>query len=267
MTNDIKFTSADAFDEFRKHVATERRHFFSPKTHDFLTSVRETTRSRRLAVPARSSLWRAQLGCLGTDKHGGAEPYGFVRMLPPRDKAREGRLNPKGIPIVYTACDEDTAMIEVRPDLDSTISLAELRVVRELTIVHCAADQPESHLGRLFRRDSARNVSIEKREMIVWGDINAAFACPVTGTDSQADYVATQILAELFRDEGFDGVAYRSSLGKGYNIAIFDLNAVEVVSCRTYGVEDFKMTFGEAGHRYTLHTAAGERGNANGGKS
>jgi len=66
----------------------------------------------------------------------------------------------------------------------------------------------------------------------VWADINSAFSEPATRDESTADYVPTQILAELFRDLGYDGVVYRSAFGEdGFNIALFDLDAAEVQSC------------------------------------
>ena len=53
-----------------------------------------------------------------------------------------------------------------------------------------------------------------------------------TASDDRADYAATQIVAELFRQNGFDGIAYRSSSGPGHNIALFDLNAANVAPDR-----------------------------------
>jgi hypothetical protein len=47
-------------------------------------------------------------------------------------------------------------------------------------------------------------------------------------------------MAEAFRREGFDGVLYKSRLGPGCNLALFDLDSAhveEVVLCRATGVE------------------------------
>jgi hypothetical protein len=40
----------------------------------------------------------------------------------------------------------------------------------------------------------------------VWKDIDRALAQPVTDDHDTADYVPTQVLAEAFREHGFDGV-------------------------------------------------------------
>jgi hypothetical protein len=47
-------------------------------------------------------------------------------------------------------------------------------------------------------------------------------------TDDLADYAPTQVLAEAFRLNGFDGVMYGSLLGTGKTLALFDMDAVEV---------------------------------------
>lgn len=51
-----------------------------------------------------------------------------------------------------------------------------------------------------------------------------------------------QILTELFRSVGYDAIAYKSHFGDdnmqlGYNIAIFDPSAIEIVSCAPFEVK------------------------------
>ena len=55
----------------------------------------------------------------------------------------------------------------------------------------------------------------------VWFDIDNAFSRPVNTKNYDTDpsqYWLTQVLAELFRSEGFDGVIYKSRFGeeRGY---------------------------------------------------
>lgn len=38
----------------------------------------------------------------------------------------------------------------------------------------------------------------------------------------------TQLLAEAFRLNGFDGIQYKSHLGKGMNVVVFDSSAFEI---------------------------------------
>jgi hypothetical protein len=62
----------------------------------------------------------------------------------------------------------------------------------------------------------------------VWADIAYTFREPVTRDDDYADYAPTQVIAELFRAEGFDGLAYRSGFGLDrFNVALFDVEAAK----------------------------------------
>lgn len=60
------------------------------------------------------------------------------------------------------------------------------------------------------------------------------------------DYVPTQVIAELFRVQGFDGLAYRSSLGDGHNVGLFDLGAADPVNCFLHRTIEIKFTFEQA---------------------
>ncbi len=61
-------------------------------------------------------MWRAALGCVAGE---GLYPYDLFflesidphpleRMKPRKDRAQEGRVNPKGIPCLYVATDAET---------------------------------------------------------------------------------------------------------------------------------------------------------------
>ncbi len=84
----------------------------------------------------------------------------------------------------------------------------------------------------------------------MWSDIDRAFSRPVTPSDEIADYVPTQIIAELFRANGLDGVAYRSALGESHNLAIFDIDAADVIKCSLFEAKKIDFTFKEAANPY-----------------
>lgn len=49
----------------------------------------------------------------------------------------------------------------------------------------------------------------------------------------KADYVPTQVIAELLKNSGYDGIFYKSSLSKdGVNVAFFDPKVAEVTRKR-----------------------------------
>lgn len=216
-----------------------------------METVRLTAKKRIEVLPPETYLWRAQLGNDWDpiyDEDGERiddqpAPYSPPRMKPLSDRATEGRANPKGIPYLYLATDRDTAMAEVRPWKGSYVSVGQFRTVRELRLVNCTTNAR----GFVFYMEEP---SPEQREEAVWHDIDRAFAQPVSPSDDLADYVPTQVLAELFRTHGYDGTAYRSSLGAGHNRVVFDLDAADLVVCHIFRAESIAFSFKEAGNHY-----------------
>ena len=87
----------------------------------------------------------------------------------------------------------------------------------------------------------------------VWAHIDRAFAEPMTRSDDQADYAPTQILAELFKQAGAEGVVYKSQFGEdGFNIALFDPDSADILNCGLFQVNTMKLTFVEADTFYTV---------------
>lgn len=220
--------------------------------------VLATSKTRRVQIKARSIFWRAQLGHdwrTEFDEDGAKiddfpDAHPPSRMKPLSDRAPEGRANPKGIPYLYLATDKDTAMSEVRPWLGSYISLAQFRTVRELAIVDCSRNI-ERHV--IYFEETTP----EEREKAVWHDINRAFSEPVDRSDDIASYAPTQIIAELFKRDGCDGMAYRSAFGKpGYNIALFDLDAARLINCQLYEAKSLKFEFQEVWNMYFVKEEA-----------
>jgi len=147
-------------------------------------------------------------------------------MKPLSDRALEGRANPKGIPVLYLCSNKEAAMSEVRPWLGSMISLAQFETTKPLKVVDCTRS---SEQRTLIYFDEPSDDEIDSA---VWSEIDRAFTKPVTRSDDSSEYVATQILTELFQDAGFDGIAFRSAFGeRSINLALFDLESAVV----TYG--------------------------------
>ena len=94
------------------------------------------------------------------------------------------------------------------------------------------------------------NVSFTRRPFL---------ARQVDGADDTADYAATQTLAELFRDAGYDGVLYKSVLGgEGFNIGLFDLEAAELLNCGLYEVYGVSYRFEQSDQPYFVKRKRGD---------
>jgi len=240
------FKLGGRFEDFAEFVTQRRRYIRDRMTEDFLKMVRQTAEKRCDRLSPGMGLWRAQLGCSwktysaedGSVVTQNPVPYGLDRMKPLRERATEGRANPKGIPFLYLATDCDTAIGEVRPWIGSYVSVGLFKVCRELRLVNCVAD-PQMLLEEVDKKSTPED------EAFAWLSIDLAFAKPVDRTDDAADYVPTQIIAELFKKHKFDGLIYRSQLGNGRNIALFDLDAVRFVEPHLFHVRHITLDSGK----------------------
>lgn len=248
------FQTWQAFRNFEREVSRNRRYVRTEEAEEFLNAVRASCNSRRTHISKGRGLWRAQAGYgwryeeqVGEDIPAAFPPE---RMTPLEDRAMEGRANPKGVPVVYLCTNKEAAMSEVRPWLGSYISLGNFEVTRDLSLMNCARDH--AGISKLFFEEPNE----EERDRIVWAQIDRAFTKPVTRSDDTDEYVATQILAELFRDIGFDGLAYRSAFGeKSTNIALFDRQSVRLRSCQLHEATQAKFNFQERDNPYWVRAA------------
>jgi hypothetical protein len=130
-------------------------------------------------------------------------------MKPLPDKAYDGRANPKGIPCLYLANRKETAVSEVRPWIGSYVSVGQFKILRDVELIDCTRGHKSAPMYFLFENPELTPAEIEKA---VWSDIDRAFAEPMTRSDDSADYVATQILSEFFKREGFGELHIRAIL-------------------------------------------------------
>lgn len=244
-----EFKSHRSFLEFASYVKRHRRYRMPAEHLAFLDAVVASARRRIETVPAGVNFSRAQMGhdwrAAGDDEHTFEVECAFEpkRMKPLSDRAPEGRANAKGIPCLYVATTATTAIGECRPWVGALVSVSQMKTSRELRIVNCTSDKKG---WRIYFEEPEP----QEREDAVWRDIDRAFAEPVTKADDAADYAPTQILAELFREIGLDGVGYRSALGTGHNLALFDLGCADVINGQLYKVDKLDIGVTEADNPY-----------------
>ncbi|MCP5245670.1 MAG: RES family NAD+ phosphorylase [Burkholderiales bacterium] len=256
----MSFKTWHSYWKFRTAVATRSRYIFDKETEDFLAEVIKTSKSRQMTIHKDEILWRAQLGS-GTrpiaDENGNEFedlcPLPSNRMKPLKFAAREGRVNTKGIPCLYLATSKETAMSEVRPWVGSEISVAQFKIKKELTVINCSMNVLES--DPLFYNAVDQEFyepSEEEKEKSVWTHLDKAFSEPVTQNDDQAHYAPTQIIAELFKKNGLDGVLYKSMLADDYNVALFDPEVAEMLNCSLYKASRVTFSFEQTANPYFI---------------
>jgi RES domain-containing protein len=225
------FASHRAYWQFATTVTRTLRYSRDESQASFLAAVLETSKNRVERLQAGAHLWRARVGNGWRPQNVGdglteefPSPLEPDEMKPRTDRAPEGRANPKGIPYLYLATHRDTAIAEVRPWMGSHVSIGEFVLTKDIRVVNAVTDD-----HRLVFYLSEPEPA--EREQAVWRDIDRAFSRPVTQMEDSADYAPTQVLAEFFKENGLDGIAYGSALGAGHNVVLFDLGAARLRAC------------------------------------
>lgn len=253
------FAFLHVYSHFEQSVKTKARFVHDNEVREFLKSVLETSRIRLRKLPKDRILFRAQPGFEWTteplrigEEDGEIDAidveaaYPPERMVPKADYVGDGRVNPKGIPCLYLASTAGAAMSEIRPWVGSFVTLAQFKMVRDCQVVDCSLNTTRSDSLEIVDLGGVAELSepdAVTREAGAWGDIGFAFSKPVTFDEPHLEYVPTQILAEAFRNHGYDGIVYKSLLDEGKNIALFDLAAAKVIACCLYRTKSASLEF------------------------
>lgn len=247
-----QFMSWWDFNRFTASVRERARFVHDAHVTEFLETLYETSTTRHRTIPAGRIVWRAQLGH-ATEERSQDDvvwdeqvPYAADRMKPMRFAAHEGRVNPKGIPCLYVSNEKKTAMAEVRPWLGAMVSIAQLKLNKEI----CLIDFSVGHGARpnfYFEEPEP-----SEREKSIWEQVDCAFSEPAAQDVAVAEYAPTQIISEFFMKKGFDGVVYKSNFGEGFNIALFDLEVADVVNCALCRTKGVAYDFGDSEKGFTI---------------
>lgn len=249
------FSSHRSFALFVAEVLQRRRYVRSAEQMEFLAALLDSARNRVQVLPPGFKFWRARRGAEYVPYYQDGvyidhmpSPHAPAEMKPRVDRALEGRANPKGIAHLYGASNRDTAVAEVRPWAGAHVSVGILRTSREQRVVNCTSDDRRHTI--YFDEPSPM-----EREAEVWNEIDERFARPVQPSDDTASYAPTQIIAEALRADGYDGLFFRSSLGDGLNLVLFDPSVADLIHCEVVYVRALKVEVEKDPGPYSVWTA------------
>lgn len=249
------------FNKFARRVQFDARYILDTESREFIETLIATSGDRKTSIKKGVNLWRAQLGNDWTEEHVEGEDGEIIetfdvptcfspeRMKPRGDKAKEGRINPKGIPCLYLATSKEAAMSEVRPWIGAAISLSQFKVNRDLTVIDLSKHHAQDALYGL--RLDEKEMKPEENLDVVWTHVDWAFSNPVQFTEDTAGYAPTQMIAERFKEEGYDGVVYKSPFGdKGFNVALFDIRSADCIYGSLFEAKSIEIEFQETANPY-----------------
>ncbi|WP_028330794.1 RES family NAD+ phosphorylase [Brachyspira alvinipulli] len=196
------------FEDFKKEIIYNNRFF--PK-HKIIDVVEKEALNYKFILEKDSELYRSRIfkdDVIKQELNEEKEIIGYDEknsMAPSSEISKAGRANPEKISYLYTSADIKTSIKEVRPMIDSFVSVAEIKTLCDLTLFNILE----------FDIDNNENKITE------FSSLNYGFSSVNYGND--IDYIPTQYIAELLKNLGFDGIRFGSSLNKGgINITLFN---------------------------------------------
>lgn len=254
-----EFASLYSYSAFARNIRHLSRYVWDEAVDQFLETVKATVRNRDVQIPKGRCFYRAQLGIDwrpmydddGNETHEEPDGFGSARMRPRPNQATEGRANPAGVSMLYLATTEQTAASEVRPWIGSALSIAQFKLVRELKALDLSVGHGRSSLSNLKYLLGDEIPDADAKEKAVWTEIDNAFSRPITRSDDRGDYAPTQVLAELFKQMGYDALIYKSMFGeRGYNLVLFNIEHALPINCAPYEVTSIDVQVNEIGNRW-----------------
>lgn len=220
---------------FKSELKHQKRYLHSKTVATFLERLGNILESYLEELPKGMNFYRTQLG--HNDDNPNSQkimPHSIKRMIPWKDKAKEGRINPKGIPCFYMSSDLDTAIKEIRPKHNEYVSVAKIKTIDAVKVINLIDPEADYYAQPIN--------CIEDGRKFIRKYLNKDFAEPISSTDDLADYVPTQVIAELIKSKNYEGIKYKSSVGKGENLALFNFETIEemIVEISLYKIHNIK---------------------------
>ena len=155
--------------------------------------------------------------------------------MPPKEKATEGRANPKWISYLYLASDTDTAISELRPQVKNKISVGKFVVNKNISVV----DLRRPYIDTPFRWGDKLNFVLDVQHFLRL--LGYILSQPVDKDETTKEYLPTQYLCEFVKTHGYDGILYKSFRGNGYNVVLFGEDKVKCEDTKLYVVTSIKV--------------------------
>lgn len=162
---------------------------------------------------------------------------------PPKDVISHGRANPAGIPYLYLASNLETAISEVRPHTGEYVCIAEFQAYNNLKIVDLR--NPRETISPFVQEDENDRIStLNNIPFLI--KLGEELTRPIISELAAVEYVPSQYLCEYIKKCDYHGVIYRSSLGDGINMALFNEERVEIKrNIKKYKISSVNVTYKE----------------------
>ncbi len=177
----------------------------------------------------------------------GDDPYPIEKMgAPPKELATHGRANPAGIPYLYVASTETTAISETRPHTGELVCIASFSLEGYLRVVDLRT--PKETVSP-FLLGEPEEIGRMRSDLPFLERLGEELTRPVLPHAAAVDYTPSQFLCEFIKRQGYDGVLYKSSVSDGINLALFEPSRIALGVVRQYRIDGVnvnvsKISFG-----------------------
>lgn len=229
--NIIEKTSNDVWENFKEELKFKNRYF--PNDKDFnKNSLKEISQYFEThAYP--EEVFRARIS-----KNGNI--IDLDRMgKPPAGQLTQGRANPVGISYLYVASDDNTAVSEIRPDKGDRVTISKIKLPRNLNFFDIRS--PKNTISPFDFSDNVLEALYKDIDLLE--RFGEELSKPVLPREAGIEYISSQYLSELIKHWGFDGILYKSSVGSGFNIVIFNEIKLEFLENKLYSIDNLKIDF------------------------
>jgi hypothetical protein len=217
---------------FENSLKTEAR-FFSRKAANHLTSIfdgigdLQTRDGRPLVVDAGPgtdfhTVYRARV-FQSDDKLEAALGRPDIHLgSPPAPLTAAGRMNARGISVIYGANNQKAAIAEVRPPVGSQVAVAQFEIIRKLRLLDLTAVSDVCVTGSILDFGLAGRIE----SAVFLRSLSGRITRPVMPDDEPFEYLATQAIADFLATEAsvpIDGIIFPSvqATGDVLNVVLF----------------------------------------------
>jgi RES domain len=158
---------------------------------------------------------------------------------PPKHLASHGRANPAGIPYLYLASTTQTAVSEIRPHTGEKITIATVKLNELQKIADLR--HPKKTISPFLIGDEEK-IKKTRSYISFLEQLGNELTRPVLPRSAAFDYAPSQYLCEFIKKCNFTGVMYNSSVGDGFNLAIFKPDSASVINLIQQTVSKVSVT-------------------------
>ncbi|MEE8576378.1 MAG: RES domain-containing protein, partial [candidate division Zixibacteria bacterium] len=87
------------------------------------------------------------------------------------------------------------------------------------------------------------NLSAISRDMPFLILLGEELSKPFEPQDAELEYLPSQYLCEYVKSIKYEGIAYRSSIARGYNFAFFQENKLKKVSTSNHRIDEIDVSY------------------------